>query len=113
MCVLFQMAENERLRDLLLVELSDLKLFCKLLKYPSVHENLLKIFKVSNITFVTAAMLMSSFGSLIFFCFVSFSDSNKTLSILFIRIMLIFKTRRVCLHPKMLVALRLSYTHLI
>lgn len=40
------MAEKERLRDLLLVELSDLKLFCKLLKYPSVHENLLKIFKV-------------------------------------------------------------------
>lgn len=42
------MAENERLRDLLLIELTNIHLFGKLLKYPMVHENLLKIFKVRN-----------------------------------------------------------------
>jgi hypothetical protein len=57
------MAENDRLRELLLVELSNIHLFCKLLKYPMVHENLLKIFKVRNLAF---ALLMSFFIS--YFC---------------------------------------------
>jgi hypothetical protein len=40
------MAESVRLRDVLLAELSDVNLFCKLIKYPSIRDNMLKTFKV-------------------------------------------------------------------
>lgn len=41
-----QMAENYRLQDTLLIELSDVNLFCKLIKYPAIRDNMLKTFKV-------------------------------------------------------------------
>ena len=41
-----QMAENCRLQDTLLIELSDVNLFCKLIKYPAIRDNMLKTFKV-------------------------------------------------------------------
>lgn len=41
-----QMAENSRLQDVLLAELSDVNLFCKLIKYPAIRDNMLKTFKV-------------------------------------------------------------------
>ena len=41
------MAENPKLQDVLLIELSDVSLFCKLIKFPSIRENMLKVFKVS------------------------------------------------------------------
>lgn len=41
------MAENYQLQDVLLAELSDVNLFCKLIKYPSIRDNMLKTFKVS------------------------------------------------------------------
>lgn len=42
-----QMAEKKPLQDALLAELSDVNLFCKLIKYPSIRDNMLKTFKVS------------------------------------------------------------------
>lgn len=42
-----QMAENYKLQDVLLAELSDVNLFCKLIRYPSIRDNMLKTFKVS------------------------------------------------------------------
>ncbi|CRL04397.1 CLUMA_CG017483, isoform A [Clunio marinus] len=41
-----EMAENKDLRDGLLVELSDVDLFCKLIKYQLIRDNMLKIFKL-------------------------------------------------------------------
>lgn len=43
-----QMAENKKLQDILLAELSDVNLFCKLIKYPSIRDNILKTFKVRS-----------------------------------------------------------------
>jgi hypothetical protein len=40
------MADNYRLQDILLAELSDVNLFCKLIKYPAIRDNMLKTFKV-------------------------------------------------------------------
>lgn len=45
-CLFDQMAEKYRLQDVLLAELSDVNLFCKLIKYPSTRCNMLKTFKV-------------------------------------------------------------------
>jgi hypothetical protein len=42
------MAENEELQDALLAELRDVNLFCKLIRYPSIRDNMYKIFKVSE-----------------------------------------------------------------
>jgi predicted nucleotide-binding protein (sugar kinase/HSP70/actin superfamily) len=40
------MAENYILQDALLSELSDVNLFCKLIRYPSIRDNMVKVFKV-------------------------------------------------------------------
>lgn len=42
-----QMADCVNLRDALMVELSDVNLFCKLIKFPSIRDKMLKVFKVS------------------------------------------------------------------
>jgi hypothetical protein len=42
------MAENYILQDALLSELSDVNLFCKLIRYPSIRDNMYKVFKVSE-----------------------------------------------------------------
>lgn len=42
------MAENSNLQDTLLCELSDVNLFCKLIRYPSIRDNMYKVFKVSE-----------------------------------------------------------------
>jgi hypothetical protein len=42
------MAENNRLQDTLLVELSDVNFFCKLIRYPSIRDNMYKVFKVRS-----------------------------------------------------------------
>lgn len=42
------MAENNKLQDILLSELSDVNLFCKLIKYPAIRDNMLKTFKVNK-----------------------------------------------------------------
>lgn len=50
LCLVFeQMAENHDLQDVLLSELSDIDLFCKLIKYPPIRDNMLKTFKVRSI----------------------------------------------------------------
>lgn len=56
------MAENYKLQDALLAELCDVNLFCKLIKYPSIRDNMLKTFKVSP--FRQSADLDSHFISL-------------------------------------------------
>lgn len=45
------MAENYKLQDVLLTIISDVNLFCKLIKYPSLRENILKTFKVNEKVF--------------------------------------------------------------
>ncbi|KAG5683924.1 hypothetical protein PVAND_013182 [Polypedilum vanderplanki] len=40
------MAENYILQDALLSELSDVNLFCKLIRYPSIRDNMFKVFKL-------------------------------------------------------------------
>lgn len=42
------MAEKEELQDTLLAELRDVNLFCKLIRFPSIRDNMYKIFKVSE-----------------------------------------------------------------
>lgn len=44
------MAEKEELQDALLAELRDVNLFCKLIRYPSIRDNMYKVFKVSEET---------------------------------------------------------------
>lgn len=46
-----QMAENKTLQDILLVELSDVNLFCKLIKYPAIRDNMLNTFKVNKYSY--------------------------------------------------------------
>lgn len=41
-----EMAENYILQDALLSELSDVNLFCKLIRYPSIRDNMYKVFKL-------------------------------------------------------------------
>lgn len=41
-----QMAENTKLQDVLMAELSDVNLFCKLIRYRPIRDNMLKTFKV-------------------------------------------------------------------
>lgn len=41
-----EMSENYLLQDVLLAELSDVTLFCKLIRYPSIRNNMYKVFKL-------------------------------------------------------------------
>lgn len=44
------MAEDTNLQNILMEELSEIDLFCKLIKYPSIRASMLKCFKVTRTT---------------------------------------------------------------
>lgn len=46
--LLLQMAEDTNLQNILMEELSEVDLFCKLIKYPSIRASMLKCFKVTR-----------------------------------------------------------------
>lgn len=50
------MAEDTNLQSILMEELSEIDLFCKLIKYPSIRASMLKCFKVTG----TSADLMAN-----------------------------------------------------
>lgn len=53
------MAESERLQDVLMGELCDVNLFCKLIKYPSIRDNMLKTFKVSCVSLAISWLILT------------------------------------------------------